>query len=110
MGNNILVLKNGNVIDVENGYIVRNNITIENGIIIKLDSENNEEIKENSDVTVLDPQGKWIIPGLIDMHVHIKEGFAPLFTASGVTTVRNTGGNVNELKDLIEASMEAPTP
>lgn len=110
MGNNILVLKNANVIDVETDSIVKKIITIENGIIIKIDSENNEEIKENSDVTVLDLQGKWIIPGLIDMHVHIKEGFAPLFTASGVTTVRNTGGNINELKDLIQASMEAPTP
>lgn len=110
VGNNILVLKNANVIDVENGQIVMKNITIENGTIIKLDSEKTEESKGNSDVTELDLQGKWIIPGLIDMHVHIKEGFAPLFTASGVTTVRNTGGNVNELKDLIHASMEAPTP
>nr|WP_276517613.1 amidohydrolase family protein [Psychrobacillus psychrodurans] len=110
VGNNILVLKNANVIDVENGSIERENITIENGIIIKIHSEINEEIKGNSDVTVLDLQGKWIIPGLIDMHVHIKEAFAPLLTASGVTTVRNTGGNVNELKDLIQASMEAPTP
>src|SRR5699024_8625925 len=44
------------------------------------------------------------------MHVHIKEGFAPLFTASGVTTVRNTGGNVDELKDLIHAPNNAATP
>ncbi|WP_277586608.1 amidohydrolase family protein [Psychrobacillus antarcticus] len=109
MVNNIIFLKNANVIDVENGHIEMKNITIENGFITKLESEKNQENK-NSNVTVLDLQGKWVIPGLIDMHVHIKEGFAPLFTASGVTTVRNTGGNVNELKDLIHASIEAPTP
>lgn len=70
MGNNILVIKNANVIDVENDSIVKKIITIENSIIIKIDSENNEEIKENSDVTVLDLQGKWIIPGLIDVHAY----------------------------------------
>lgn len=110
MGNDILFLKNANVIDVENGHIVMKNITIENGLITKVDSEKSEESKENSNVRVFDLQAKWVIPGLIDMHVHVKEGYAPLFTASGVTTVRNTGGNVNELKDLIHASMEAPTP
>ncbi|MFJ7826720.1 amidohydrolase family protein [Psychrobacillus sp. NPDC096623] len=110
MGNNILLLKNANVIDVESGHITMNNITIENGIITRVENIRENENKLSSNVTVLDLQGKWVIPGLIDMHVHIKEGFAPLFTASGVTTVRNTGGNVNELKDLIHASIEAPTP
>ncbi|QUG42044.1 amidohydrolase family protein [Psychrobacillus sp. INOP01] len=110
MENNILFLKNANVIDVENGHIVLTNITIVNGCITKVESETNQETKSNSNVTVLDLKEKWVIPGLIDMHVHIKEGFAPLFTASGVTTVRNTGGNVDELKDIIHASIEAPTP
>lgn len=50
---------------------------------------------------VLDCEGKWIIPGLIDMHVHIKHNFSPLFTASGITTVRNTAGSVIELADLM---------
>ena len=110
MANENLLLKNANVIDVESGHIVVKNITIESGFITRMENIEEQESSLSIDVTVLDLQGKWIMPGLIDMHVHIKEGYAPLFTASGVTTVRNTGGSVDELKDLIHASMEAPTP
>ena len=51
----------------------------------------------------MDIAGKYVIPGLIDMHVHIKETFAPFFVASGVTTVRNTAGSVLELERLRKA-------
>ncbi|GEN46208.1 amidohydrolase family protein [Alkalibacillus haloalkaliphilus] len=80
------------------------------------------EIKDDKIKTILEPekpvsgvesinfQGHYIIPGLIDMHVHIKEGYAPYFVAAGVTIVRNTGGNVHELDALIQASNDAPTP
>ena len=110
MTNTTLALKNANVIDVETGHITLKNILIKNGLITSLENTQVQEENLDNDVVAIDLSGKWVIPGLIDMHVHIKEGFAPLFTASGVTTVRNTGGNVHELKDLIHASMEAPTP
>ena len=63
-----------------------------------------------SEIETIDMEGKYIIPGLIDMHCHIKEDFAPQFVASGVTTVRNTAGNVFQLKKLIESPIDAPTP
>lgn len=110
MTNTTMALRNANVIDVETGLITMKNIMIKNGRIASIEKTKEHDEKLNRDVIVLDLQGKWLIPGLIDMHVHIKEGFAPLFTASGVTTVRNTGGNVHELKDMIHASMEAPVP
>jgi imidazolonepropionase-like amidohydrolase len=41
----------------------------------------------------IDARGKWLIPGLADMHVHYnEESFAALFVANGVTFVRNMGG------------------
>jgi len=52
---------------------------------------------------VLDGAGKFLIPGLADMHVHLtgageptgsREFFLPLLVANGVTTVRDMGGNV----------------
>ncbi len=41
----------------------------------------------------VDGQGKYLLPGLADMHVHFPEGaFDLLFLAHGVTTVRNMWG------------------
>jgi hypothetical protein len=49
---------------------------------------------------LIDGHGKFLIPGLWDMHVHIWDPDLafPLFLANGVTGVRNTGGNPENLK------------
>lgn len=109
--NQNLLLQNGSFLDVESGAINNASILIKDGKIAKIFPEKSASFDhENHEAQIVDLQGKWILPGLIDMHVHIKEGFAPLFVASGVTTVRNTGGNVYELQKLREASLSAPTP
>src|SRR5688572_24263739 len=49
---------------------------------------------------VVDGAGKFLLPGLIDMHVHVSKtrGSAlGLFVANGVTTVRDLGGDYDEL-------------
>ena len=48
---------------------------------------------------VIDATGKFLIPGLWDMHVHIKEPerSLPMLIANGVTGVRNTGGIAADL-------------
>jgi adenine deaminase len=49
---------------------------------------------------VVDGAGKFLLPGLIDMHVHLSKtrGSAMgLFVANGVTTVRDMGGDYEEL-------------
>jgi hypothetical protein len=48
---------------------------------------------------VIDAAGKYLIPGLWDMHVHITETerSLPMFVANGVTGVRNTGGVAEDL-------------
>ncbi len=61
-------------------------------------------------VKIIDCENKWIMPGLIDMHVHIKDSFAPLFTAAGITTVRNTSGSILELEEMMNAEISAKTP
>ena len=48
---------------------------------------------------VVDATGKFVIPGLMDMHVHAIwpqwiDQFLPLFIANGVTTVRDMFGNL----------------
>ena len=49
---------------------------------------------------VIDGSGRFLMPGLIDMHVHLSKtrGSAMgLFVANGVTTVRDMGGDYEEL-------------
>ncbi|MEY8752132.1 amidohydrolase family protein [Alkalicoccobacillus gibsonii] len=101
-----IILENAQLVDVEAGVIRRTDISIKDGFIHEIATI----IQENSQFTRIDLNGQYVIPGLVDMHVHIKEAFAPFFTASGVTTVRNTGGNVLELRSLIQADRSDPTP
>lgn len=56
--------------------------------------------------TVIDGRGKYLMPGLADMHVHIlAPDELPLFLASGVTAVRNMHGHPMhlELREQIAA-------
>ncbi|MGI9532245.1 amidohydrolase family protein [Lutimonas sp.] len=48
---------------------------------------------ESQDIEIIDGQGKYLMPGLIDMHVHVWDRFElGLYLANGVTTVRNLWG------------------
>src|SRR5271168_1079286 len=62
-----------------------------------------------SDAEVLDETGKFLIPGLTDMHVHLtgasepagsREFIIPLLLANGITTVRDMGGYLESLLPL----------
>ena len=66
-----------------------------------------------SGATVIDGQGKYLLPGLADMHAHAwEQDDFPLLLANGVTTIRNMfGGGIHLVwKDRIAAGeLEAPT-
>lgn len=62
-----------------------------------------------SGAKVIDGPGKFLIPGLADMHIHLtgageptgsREFIIPLLVANGITTVRDMGGKVDYLKAL----------
>lgn len=47
-----------------------------------------------ADAPVVDVKGQFIIPGLWDMHAHASQiDWAPVYLASGVTTLRDLGGD-----------------
>lgn len=46
---------------------------------------------------VMDAVGKTVIPGLIDMHVHLKPGAFALFLAHGVTAVKDVGNQLDQV-------------
>jgi len=59
--------------------------------------------------TVIDATGKFLIPGLVDAHLHLtgskepngsRKFMLPLLIANGVTTVRDMGGYMESLKPL----------
>ncbi|WP_042224200.1 amidohydrolase family protein [Oceanobacillus manasiensis] len=102
-----ILIKNGTVIDVVNGVSFIGAIEIE-GDKIKRIIKQDEALPEG--IETIDAKGKYIMPGLIDMHCHVHEEFAAHFVASGVTTVRNTAGNVKLLNNLIQKPTDAPTP
>jgi imidazolonepropionase-like amidohydrolase len=58
---------------------------------------------------VIDASGKFLIPGLVDSHLHLtaagepsgsREFFVPLLLANGITTVRDMGGYLESLVPL----------
>jgi imidazolonepropionase-like amidohydrolase len=56
------------------------------------------------DARTIDARGKWVIPGLVDAHVHISEddqpGIGALYLAFGITSVRDTGGYPERLRAM----------
>ena len=52
------------------------------------------------DAEIVDGSGKTLVPGLFDMHAHAQAGDGILNIASGVTTVRDMGNDMEELRHL----------
>ena len=48
----------------------------------------------------VDVAGRWIIPGLIDAHAHVARWALPRYLAWGVTTVRDTHGELDSILQL----------
>lgn len=104
-----LVLHGATVVDGWSNQARPNtSLLLRNGYIAAMGSA--EAIGTPDGAEVLDMAGRWIIPGLIDMHCHIKDHYAAHFVAAGVTTVRNTAGNPRELHELRTAPVDAPAP
>lgn len=101
----MILLKDGYVLNMDSGAFEKKSILINGHTIQQVSKDIQVE-----DATIILCEGKWLIPGLIDMHVHIKAGFAHHFTAAGVTTVRNTAGSIIELNDMMIANSNEMTP
>lgn len=95
-----MVIKGGTVIDVHTGHQAANSfIVIEGNRIKQVGRES--EIVVPREAQVIDAHGKWIIPGLMDMHAHVsgvKNLPFELYLANGVTTIRDPGGNLTLLR------------
>jgi hypothetical protein len=63
------------------------------------------KVRVPKNAQVVDASGKFLIPGLWDMHVHLSETKTPfpLFIANGVLGVRHMGGNLKQVFEWREA-------
>jgi Amidohydrolase family len=108
-----LVLTHVNIVDVTGKPVLRDaTVTIQGPRIAEI-AGGKTQIPKGA--RVIDASGKYLIPGLWDMHVHTVFGdwlppdenvILPLFVANGVTGVRDMGGDLDVLK-VWRAQIEA---
>ncbi|WP_158628841.1 amidohydrolase family protein [Dyella choica] len=78
-------------------------VYVENGRIVRIEATG-ELPKAASDLEVLDGSGKYLIPGLWDMHAHYEQvEWGPIYLASGVTTVRDCGNEFSYITAVRDA-------
>jgi imidazolonepropionase-like amidohydrolase len=96
-----LVIQGGSVIDTRTGKALENQIVVIKGDRIARVAPA-KEVAVPADARVIDARGQWIVPGLIDMHVHRagQPDLVPfaLYVANGVTSIRDMGGNLTLLR------------
>jgi imidazolonepropionase-like amidohydrolase len=98
------------VVDTSNGKLYRDSTVIIQGNQI---IEVGKRVSVPGDAEVIDASGKFLIPGLWDMHFHApddkqsREIFYPLAVANGVTGVRNMFGSEQFLKHRAEVDSGA---
>jgi imidazolonepropionase-like amidohydrolase len=84
------------LVDVRNGKEIENSVLVIRGERI-IEVGVSGKIQAPTDARIVDAHGRWIIPGLIDMHVHLWDAdLLPLslFLANGITTIRDPGDSV----------------
>ena len=96
-----IVITNVNIVDVKTGTILKNKtVAIDNNRITAI---YDNEISGSDSTIVIDGKGKYLIPGLWDMHAHYKWSHVdldPLLIANGVTGVREMWGDMPAFVDI----------
>lgn len=111
-----IAITGATVIDVRSGAQQKRDILIRDGRIAELRAPG--RLRTSRNARVIDATGQYAIPGLWDMHVHLTsvpefaDRILTLYIANGVTSVRDTGGRVDDVlavrKRAEEGSIAAP--
>ena len=73
-------------------------VTVHGDRILSAEADRGQPIPPGA--TVIDGKGKMLLPGLWDMHAHLFPENAYLDIATGVTTIRDMGNQIDELSRL----------
>ena len=100
-----IAITNTNVIAMTDDSVQsRQSVFVQDGKIIAIGHA--DALAPAASMTVIDGSGKFLIPGLADMHVHAwNDSELVLYVANGVTLVRNMWGEAPtlEIRDRINA-------
>jgi imidazolonepropionase-like amidohydrolase len=111
-----LIIEDVTVVDVIEGRLVpHTDVVITGERITRLEPHRDDRRRPAGGV--VDGRGKFLIPGLWDMHVHALwdpravTNFLPLFVTQGVTGVRDMGGSLELLREARDSVAQgAPYP
>jgi len=105
-----IIIQNVNIVNVETGSIVNNqDVGIQQQIIKKISAGNQLSLSDSTQV--IDGNGKYLIPGLWDMHVHFyfpDKEYLKMYLAKGVVGVREMTGYRIEWKDSTKQNSNVP--
>ena len=86
-----LLLRGGTVIDPANGVHALRDVVLRDVKIAAVGAPGG--VQAEDDVTAIDATGCWVVPGLIDIHVHLREpGFEYKETVESGTRAAVAGG------------------
>ena len=109
-----LLIENVHVVDPVSGLSENRQVLVEDGTIAAV-ADASAQLVFNTQVERFDGTGRYLIPGLWDMHVHfvydptLTHEMADLFLDYGITSVRDTGGDIAQLADL-RSALPSPKP
>jgi len=93
-----IVVKNANI--VNEGNIFTGDILIEDGIITKIG-----KIKHTENINIIDASGKFLLPGIIDAHVHFRQ---PGLTHKGDVFTESTAAVAGGVTSYMEMPNTIP--
>lgn len=89
-----LVLKNGKYLDVRNREFIKGNILIKNKKIIGIDKE---YVCDN----VVDLEGKYVVPGFIDGHIHLESSIISPVDFSKIAVLHGTTAVITDPHEIV---------
>jgi imidazolonepropionase-like amidohydrolase len=119
-----LIIENVTIIDTAGGPLQTNmTVVVSAGRIDTIGKSAGFQDKPRKGELVVDGRGKYLIPGLWDMHTHIaginaqpkwsKNVLIPLLIANGITGIRDMGGDLDALeswrREIENGQMTGPT-
>ena len=97
-----LLIRNGRILDAESGRDETADVAVTNGVIERIEPNIDPAQAQDS----IDAVGQWVMPGMIDTHVHVANASdmgrirglgLQMVAAAGATTVIDLGGSMKTL-------------